>query len=117
MSGYRLIKQIDELKATADKLGFMLCHTRHYYGSDSGDLVSIKPKDNDSLPIYSRDAEFFIGTIDELISFFRGIEWARNYDQIMKVSDPKKRERKEQDERNRQLVQRLKDEKVEVIQE
>jgi len=117
MSGYRLIKQIDELKETADKLGFMLCRTRHCYGSDSGDLVAIKPKDNDSLPIYSRDAELFMGTIDELISFFRGVEWARNYDQIMKVSDPKKRERKEQDERNRQLVQLLKDEKVEGTQE
>lgn len=109
MSGYSLILKIERLKEKADKLGFMLCYPR-FRNHDAVDMVGIKPKDNDSLPIYARDTEFFYGTIDELESWFMGVEWARNYDEYLKVSTPAKRERKEQDERNRQLVRMLKDE-------
>jgi hypothetical protein len=112
MSGYHMILQIERLKEQADKLGFMLCYPKAGWGQEHGDMVAIKPKDKDALPIYARDAQFFTGTIDEMMSFFRGIEWARQYDEMLKVSSVAKRERKEQDERNRQLVQMLKNEKV-----
>lgn len=108
MSGYGLILKIERLKEKADKLGFMLCYPK--YRNGNADTVGIKPKDKDSLPIYARDTEMFYGTIDELESWFLGVEWARNYDEYLKVSTPAKRERKEQDERNRQLVKLLKDE-------
>jgi hypothetical protein len=107
-----MILQIERLKEQADKLGFMLCYPKAGWGQEHGDMVAIKPKDKDALPIYARDAQFFTGTIDEMMSFFRGIEWARQYDEMLKVSSVAKRERKEQDERNRQLVQMLKNEKV-----
>ena len=116
MSGYHMILQIERLKEQADKLGFMLCYPRAGWGQEHGDMVSIKPKDNDALPIYARDAQFFTGTIDEMMSFFRGIEWARQYDEMLKVSSVAKRERKEQDERNKQLVRMLRDEKVPEVQ-
>jgi hypothetical protein len=112
MSGYNMILQIERLKETADKLGFMLCYPRAGWGQEHGDTVGIKPKDKDALPIYARDAQFFTGTIDEIMSFFRGIEWARQYDEMLRVSTPEKRGRKEQDERNKQLVRMLRDEKV-----
>lgn len=104
MSGYHMILQIERLKEQADKLGFMLCYPRAGWGQEHGDMVAIKPKDNDALPIYARDAQFFTGTIDEMMSFFRGIEWARQYDEMLRVSDEKKRDRKEQDVRNKKLV-------------
>ena len=47
--------------------------------------------------------------------WLRGVEWSRKYDQMIKVSDDKKRQRKEQDVRNKQLVQRLKDEELILI--
>lgn len=111
MSGYHTILRCEKLKERADKLGFMLCYSK-YRDSTSIDQVAIKPKDKDVLPIYTRDAEFYCGTINEMEAFFAGLEWARNYDRMLKVSDDKKRERKEQDERNRQLARILKDEKV-----
>ena len=43
--------------------------------------------------------------------FMQGVVWARDYDHMLKISDVKRRERKEQDERNRQLVKILKNEK------
>lgn len=117
MSGYHTILKCEKIKERANKLGFMLCYPRSGWGSDRGqDYVAIKPKDADSLPIYSRDAELFCGTIDELNSFFNGLEWARDYDRMLKVSSDAKRERKEQDERNKRLVAMLRDEKVPVTQ-
>ena len=47
--------------------------------------------------------------------FMQGVVWARDYDQMLKISDVKKRERKEQDERNRQLVNILKNEKNSLV--
>lgn len=116
MSGYHTVLMVERIKERADKLGFMLCYPRHGWGgSDRVDTVAIKPKDNDALPIYARDAQLFNGTLDDLNAFFSGIEWARQYDDMLRLSNEKKRERKEQDERNRKLVALLKDEKVSEI--
>jgi len=111
MSGYHTVLMVEKIKAKADSLGFMLCYPKSGWGGSRGeDYVAIRPKDQDSLPIYSRDAEFFCGTLNDLQSFLIGIEWARDYDRMLRVSTDKKRERKEQDERNRKLVAMLKDE-------
>lgn len=113
MSGYHTIIECERIRERADKLGFMLCYPKHGWGAERGqDLVAIKPKDEHSLPIYSRDAEFFAGTISQLNAFFNGLEWARDYDRMLKVSDEKKRARKEQDYRNQLLVRLLKNERV-----
>jgi hypothetical protein len=113
MAGYGLIVRLRKLEAEVDKLGFMMCHTKYGVNTgEYGDLVALKPKDADSLPIYSRDAELFCGTINELEVWIHGVQWARQYDCLLKLSDDKKRERKEQDERNRRLVQIIKNEKV-----
>lgn len=76
---------------------------------EDGDTVALKPKDADSLPIYSRDAEVFVGSLTDLQYWLRGVEWARDYDRMIKVSDDKKRDRKEQDLRNRQLLKTLRE--------
>jgi hypothetical protein len=115
MSGYQMILKCERIKERANNLGFMFCYPK-YRNHNDVDMVGIKPKDQDSLPIYARDTELFYGTIDQLESWFLGVEWARNYDEMLKVSNSKKRERKEQDERNRQLVRLLKDEKVPEVQ-
>lgn len=101
MSGYSLIRKIRDLEERCDRLGFMMCPSRHAF---HGDVVALIPKDG-SLPIYSRDAELFVGTLDQLEVWIRGITWARDYDHMMfGKSHDKNRERKEQDERNRKLV-------------
>ena len=114
MSGYNTVLKIRRLEERCSKLGFMLCHAKHYH-NEFGDVVALKPKDIDSLPIYSRDAELFIGTLEELEYWLRGVEWARQYDELLKVSNSKKREDKEQLVRNRKLFSILKDEKVEEV--
>ena len=111
MSGFGDIQKIRRLEKEANELGFMFANPKNgFYHNNFGDVVALIPKDKDSAPIYSRDAEVFIGTLEELSVWLRGVEWARQYDMLLKVSDDKKRERKEQDERNKQMVRRLKDE-------
>lgn len=104
MSGYNTVLTIRRLEEKLDKLGFMLCYSKYGYKNE-WDVVGIKPKDDDSLPIYSRDAELFAGTIEELERWVQGVEWARNYDKMLfgKKHDTN-REKKEQAIRNEQLV-------------
>jgi hypothetical protein len=113
MAGWNTIRKIRKLEERADVLGMRFTA----YGNDDiyGENVALVPKDKDALPIYSRDAAFFVGTLEEADKFMQGILWARDYDDMLKVSDVKKRERKEQDERNRQLVRLLKSEKNTLV--
>lgn len=114
MAGYNLLIKIRRLEEECDKLGFLLCHSKHGHHREYGDVVALKPKDQNSLPIYSRDAELFCGTFDDLEVWLRGLQWARDYDRMLfGKSHETKRERKEQDWRNRNLVSILtKEEKV-----
>jgi hypothetical protein len=108
MSGYNTVLQIRRLEEDLSLLGFMMCYPKHGWGAERGvDYVAVKPKDQDSLPIYARDAEMFCGTIDDLRSWIDGVKWARDYDRMLRLSDDKKRERKEQDYRNQKLVKMI----------
>jgi len=114
MSGWNTIEKIRKLKERADQLGLKFTAYRH---DDSfGENVALIPKDRDALPIYSRDAVLFAGTLEGADKFMQGVLWAREYDRM--VVDRKmdeKRKRKEQDERGRQLIKMLKDEKLNLV--
>lgn len=106
MAGYHAVLELRRLEEAVDKLGFMLCNPKHgNWGrsDDFTDRVSIKPKDADSLPIYTRDAEVFTGTLEQLKTWMQGVAWARDYDSMLKLSDDTKRAIKEDAERSRQF--------------
>ena len=109
MAGLNLLIKIRRLEEECDKLGFMFCHSKHGSYHNYGDVVALKPMDQDSLPIYARDAELFCGTFDELEVWLRGVQWARDYDGMLfgVKKHTANRERKEQDYRNRKLVRIL----------
>ena len=71
--------------------------------------MSLIPKDADALPIYSRDAELFVGSIERLEDWLAGVKWARDYDMMCRISTDEKRTAAEQKERNRQLMRTLKE--------
>jgi len=115
MSGFYLVQKIRKLEYECDKLGLVMCSSR--YGTVNGkiDCVAVRPKDRDSLPIFARDAEMFVGTLDQLEYWIEGVRWARNYDRMLMGNNiDTKRERKEQDYRNKQLVRALKQEELTV---
>jgi hypothetical protein len=114
MTGYNDILRIKRIEQEAEALGFRLGNPKNgNYRDEWGDLLSVYPLD-DKLPIYSRDAELFTGTLETFVVWMQGIQWARKYDDIMKVSNSTKRERKEQDELNKQIIAKLKDEELEL---
>jgi hypothetical protein len=110
MSGFNLIQKVRHLEERADTLGFRFGHAKHTYNNSYGDVIALYPKDEDSLPVFSRDAELFICKFEELDAFFDGIEWARRYDMLLfgdKHNDV--RVDKEQKARNRRLMNKIKE--------
>jgi len=113
VTGFYDVLKLRRIEKELDELGFMLCSPKQGWNADDQNVVGIKPKDDNSLPVYSRDAQVFQGTVEQLEVWLRGVEWARQYDMLLKVSDEKKRERKEQDMRNKHMVAMLKNEEIE----
>jgi hypothetical protein len=109
MSGYQTILKIRRLEQEIDALGFRWGNSKRSYGHDLeyGGTVALFPKNDESLPVYNRDAELFTGTIEQLEVWLRGVKWARDYDMLVRLSTTVKRDRKEQDCRNRNLVKLL----------
>jgi hypothetical protein len=83
-------------------------HPKHgNYRQEFGDLVSLFPKDQE-FPIYSRDAEIYIGTLEGMEIWLNGFEKAREYDRmLLGKTHETRRERKEQDYRNEQLMRQI----------
>jgi len=112
MSGWETIRRIRHIEEQVEKLGFKFAKSKHSDWSEDHGALSLVPKDADALPIYSRDAELYVGSLEQLATWLHGVRWAREYDMMLRLSDDKKRVRKEQDERNRRLLKTLKDGKI-----
>ena len=106
MAGFDTIRTIRDFEQTCVVLGFEIAKSTYHR-----DGISLKPMD-DCFPHYSRDAELFTGTIEEAIVWLRGFQWAREYDDMIKLSTDKKRKDSEQKERNRQLMKSIKAGKI-----
>ena len=105
MSGWGTVKAIRALEARIDALGFEFAESG--YDCGNGSRVALKAK-GDCLPHYNRDAELWVGTLEELQHWLNGLEWARQYDYMLKIADDKKRSKAESAERNRQLMSTIK---------
>jgi hypothetical protein len=114
MSGYHSIIALRRLEEQVDKLGFMFAYPKGGYGGEV-DMVALRPRDSDAVPIYSRDAEVFVGTLQQLEVWIRGVEWARNYDMMLRIVDDKKRAKAEVKERERQAQARKRAEQQQMM--
>jgi hypothetical protein len=110
MAGYEAVLEIRRLERDLDAMGLMLSSPKHggWSGDEYSDRAGVRPKDATSLPIYSRDAELFTGTLAQIRVWLIGIQWARDYDMMLKLSDEKKRAKKEDECRHAQMVRDLK---------
>ena len=114
MSGYKYILRLERIKQQCKELGMRLGYPKSQWDS-AIDYVAVMPEGDDALPIYSRDAELFIGTLDQLEVWLRGVDWARTYDSLLKISNPARRERQENLIRQQHTVSMLKDEPVRTL--
>ena len=111
MSGWNTIQRIKRIEEAIDKLGFKFSKSKHTDWTEDHGALSLVPKDHDALPIYNRDAELFVGSLERLEDWLAGVRWARDYDAMLRVSDDAKRARKEQDWRNKSLLTQIKESK------
>jgi hypothetical protein len=109
MGGWNTIQRIRNIEEKIDKLGFKFSKSKHSDWSEDHGALSLVPKDHEALPIYSRDAELFVGSIERLEDWLAGVRWAREYDMMLRLSDDTKRVAAEQKEKNRQLMRTLKE--------
>ena len=116
MSGWNTIERIRRAEEQVDRLGFKFAKSRHSDWSNDHGALSLVPKDPEALPTYTRDAELFVGSLETLEVWLRGVEWARDYDQMLKMSDEKKREKAEVRERERLALMRKREEQARVLQ-
>ena len=104
--GWEDVQRVKKVEAMANELGFVFAAASYGYNSESS-MIVLKPKD-DCLPHYSRNAELFSGSVESINNWLRGIKWARQYDEVLKLSSDKKRTDKEQAEKNKQLMRTIK---------
>jgi hypothetical protein len=109
MSGWNTITRVRRLEEQVDKLGFKFKSPRHGDWEQQERSLALVPKDSDALPIYNREAELYVGTLEGLETWLHGVRWAREYDMMLKISDDGKRVKAEQKERNRQLMRTIKE--------
>ena len=112
MSGWNTIQRLRRIEEQISYLGFKFSKSKHTDWTDDHGSLSLMPKDVDALPMYSRDAELFVGSLERLEDWLAGVEWARNYDRMCKISDDEKRFKAEQKQRNRNLMQSIKEGKM-----
>ena len=103
---WNTIQKIKRVEAMANKMGFEFSVGRDHY-IDSGDSIHLIPL-GDSLPHYRRGAEIFSGSVEDIGTWLEGLQFARNYDEMLKLSNDKKRAEREQTERNKQLMKMVK---------
>lgn len=111
MSGWNTIQRVKRIEQQVDDLGFKFAKSKHSDWTEDHGALSLVPKNQDALPIYSRDAELFVGSLERLEDWIAGVRWAREYDMMLRVSDDNKRARKEQDVRNKSLLNQIKEAK------
>jgi hypothetical protein len=109
MAGWNTIERIRRIEQEIDRLGFKFSKSKHGDWTDDHGALSLVPKDQEALPIYSRDAELFVGSLERLEDWINGVRWAREYDMMLKLSDEPKRIKAEQKEKNRQLMRTIKE--------
>lgn len=103
MSGFDIIDRIHRLEHNLALMGMKLARPKHH----TTDLVAVLPKD-ENLPIYCRDAELFIGSLEETEVWLMGFRKSREYYQMLGLVTDYKVRRKEQDYRNRELLAAIK---------
>jgi hypothetical protein len=106
MIGMKTIRRVERLQQQARDMGLEFADCNHHFDHD---YIALIPLDT-CLPVYRRGAEIYVGTLDEIEQWLRGVVWARDYDRMLRISDDKKRAEGEKREGARIAAMLLKQE-------
>jgi hypothetical protein len=106
--GWNDLERMKRVAARANALGFEFTDGGKSWAAGGTSIsIYVQPKD-DLLPLYGRTSTLFTGSIESIDSWLDGIEWARHYDELLKVSNDKKRVKQEDLVRQQHLMKTLK---------
>ena len=103
--GWRLYHQYQNTIKLAERLGFRI--DRAQFAEYNEDGIGVWYSE-DRYPSYNHDMQLVSGDLDQIASFLHGIEWAKDYYEMIHLVSDKKIDRKEQNINNKQLSDRLK---------
>ena len=106
VAGWQLLNNFRDVEARANKIGLKFGPSK--FSGMEFDTIALVPF-NEHLPIYNREAEVFTGSLQDIDKWLQGITWARNYDDLMKVSNDDKRQTTERKYQQRELLRAIKD--------
>lgn len=109
--GYSTILKLRRIEDDCIRMGLTITHPKTGWAHGGGDILAVVPAGN-ALPIYSRDAELFVGTLDELSIWMKGTQWMHNYYEMIGLLNAPKIQKKEDEVRRDHLVSKLKNEKI-----
>lgn len=103
--GYLTVLKLKRIEEQCNSIGLKMVSPKYKGGAES---IALIPLDADALPAYSRDVELFVGDLDQIEIWLRGVVWARSYYWLIGATSDKVIQRKEQDLRNKNLIKLLK---------
>ncbi len=106
VAGWQLLKKYRDVEERANEIGLKMGPSR--YNGFEFDTIALFPKD-ECLPIYNREAEVFSGSLQDIDKWIRGVEWSRNYDNLMMSKNDEKRETAERKYQQRELLKTIRD--------
>ncbi len=106
VAGWQLLKSFRDVEERASKIGLKFAPSK--YSGMEFDTIALMPLD-EHLPVYNREAEIFQGTLQDIDKWLRGVEWSRNYDNLMMSKNDEKRKTAETRYQQRELLKVIRD--------
>lgn len=106
VAGWQLLQNYRLTEERANKIGLKFAPSK--FSGMEWDTIALIPLD-EHLPVYNREAEVFQGTLQDISSWLRGIEWSREYDNLMIGKNDEKRKVAEEKYKQRELLKIIRD--------
>lgn len=106
VAGWQLLRDYRLTEERANKLGLKFAASK--FSGIEFDTIALIPLD-EHLPIYNREAEVMAGSLADISSWLRGVEWSREYDNLMMGKNDEKRKTAESKYQQRELLKVIRD--------
>lgn len=106
VAGWQLLRDYRLTEERANKLGLKFAPSK--FSGMEYDTIALIPLD-ESLPIYNREAEVTAGSLSDISNWLRGVEWSREYDNLMMSKNDEKRKTAEDKYEQRELLKVIRD--------
>jgi hypothetical protein len=106
VAGWQLLRSFRDIEERANNIGLRFAPSK--YNGMEFDTIALIPFD-EHLPIYNREAEVFSGSLHDIDKWLRGVEWSRNYDNLMMSKNDEKRKTAENKYQQRELLKIIRD--------